>query len=273
MNYESQALQYDRKTGGCTRDIASDIITLIKPITNSSKILDNACGTGIVTLELLKTQPALNDNSNNPKIHAVDLSKPMTDILRGRIDDRGYSSVVEVGVMDAQKLVFQDSIFTHSFTNMGIFMFPDPLKGAQEIYRTLKKGGSATVSIWKSLGYLPALHEIQNAISPGEKPFEVPLKKEWHEKETLAEVLQTAGFDNVEIYEKPARYRGSDIHDLASLLKESFYSHLTKSWSPEQTEKWDAAVLEVLKNPKIAQHGDDGSVSLPMVAWVAVATK
>ncbi|ORX92512.1 S-adenosyl-L-methionine-dependent methyltransferase [Basidiobolus meristosporus CBS 931.73] len=272
IDYDTQATLYERLTGGCTRDVASEMIALSEPVDNSSKVLDNACGTGILTLELLEAYPTLCDGATNPIIHSVDISKPMTSLLQARVAARKCSAV-EIGVMDAQKLDFEEDTFTHSFTNFGIFLFPDPLKGAQEIHRTLKKGGTAVVSTWKYYGYLPILHGIQKAICPSEQLFEVPVSKEWQKPETLRELLQKVGFQDVEVHEKQARSKAKDIHALASTLKDGFYKTLTKSWTAGQAERWDEVMLNVLKQSCVVQYESDGTVALPMIAWVAVATK
>jgi ubiquinone/menaquinone biosynthesis C-methylase UbiE len=44
----------------------------------------------------------------------------------------------------------KDEMFTHSITCMGVFAFPDPVKGVREIYRTLQVGGTAVVTTWKN---------------------------------------------------------------------------------------------------------------------------
>ncbi|ORX93120.1 S-adenosyl-L-methionine-dependent methyltransferase, partial [Basidiobolus meristosporus CBS 931.73] len=197
VNFDTEAPQYDQVMGGCTRNVAPHLIALSKPITKSSKILDDCCGTGMVTVELLETCPLLHEDSKTAKIHAVDLSKPMTDILRGRLAERNWSNLVEVGVMNGQDLGFEADTFTHCFMNMAIFLFPDPLKGLKEVHRTLKKGGSFAMSTWKYLGYVPILNAVQKAISPSDKLFESPLDQKWEAQETLQEFLPIAGFGNV----------------------------------------------------------------------------
>jgi hypothetical protein len=46
---------YERMTGGCTREVAKFLLTLDPQVNSSSLILDNACGTGLVTEEFSGT--------------------------------------------------------------------------------------------------------------------------------------------------------------------------------------------------------------------------
>lgn len=61
---------------------------------------------------------------------------------------------VEETVMPDQSLTFPDSYFTHSFTNFFITHLDenhDP--AAKQVYRTLKQGGKAIVSIWAATAH------------------------------------------------------------------------------------------------------------------------
>ncbi|KLP07947.1 uncharacterized protein Y057_12883 [Fusarium fujikuroi] len=67
------AEKHEATTGGVTRELANHTISSIaalKPLTSDSKILDNACGTGIVTVIILKS-------GINPEIHTFDVAENM----------------------------------------------------------------------------------------------------------------------------------------------------------------------------------------------------
>ncbi|SCN89795.1 uncharacterized protein FFB20_08567 [Fusarium fujikuroi] len=74
------AEKHEATTGGVTRELANHTISSIaalKPLTSDSKILDNACGTGIVTVIILKS-------GINPEIHTFDVAENMVSIARER---------------------------------------------------------------------------------------------------------------------------------------------------------------------------------------------
>ena len=71
-------------------------------------------------------------------------------------------------------------MFDVSVTNMGIFYFPDLIRGAREIYWTLKPGGRAAVTTWKSSGIAPVFYAVQEAIEPATPIVDNPLEKWEH---------------------------------------------------------------------------------------------
>jgi ubiquinone/menaquinone biosynthesis C-methylase UbiE len=60
----------------------------------------------------------------------------------------------------------KDEMFTHSITCMGVFAFPDPVKGIREIHRMLQIGGIAVVTTWKDQGFMNFMHRVQRAVRP-----------------------------------------------------------------------------------------------------------
>ncbi|KAF5717574.1 ubiquinone menaquinone biosynthesis methyltransferase ubiE [Fusarium mundagurra] len=128
--FNKTAEKYEAATGGATRELAHHAISSIaalKPLTSESKILDNVCGTGIVTDSILKS-------GIQPEIHAVDVAENMIRIARERFSSHPN---VHTAVMRGEELSFPDDIFTHSITNLGLMYFTDASKGAREIARTL----------------------------------------------------------------------------------------------------------------------------------------
>ena len=79
-------------------------------------------------------------------------------------------------VMDGQDSRFQDGLFDINVTNLGIFFFPDPVKGTKEIYRTLKPGGKAAVTTCKFSGMSPVFYAVQEVIQPAKPITQNPLE-------------------------------------------------------------------------------------------------
>jgi len=95
-------------------------------------ILDIACGTGDLAIELLKRIP-------DAKITGIDLAKPMLEIFQQKIDQRKASITIAEG--DVESLLFEDNSFdavtigfaTRNFTRLDVAF--------KEIARVLKPGG------------------------------------------------------------------------------------------------------------------------------------
>jgi SAM-dependent methyltransferase len=177
---------YEMGTGGCTRELARSILKLpqLSSLLNNTAdavLLDNACGSGIVSEEvLLQLEAAGGTDVQPPTIHVVDAAPNMVAIAQAKLSSMIESKRLVSAVMPGEKLDYDDSTFTHSITNMGLMFFPDPVAGANEIYRTLAPGGVAIVTTWADLGYLDnVIRPAQKSARPQDTPYEVPIPSAW----------------------------------------------------------------------------------------------
>jgi ubiquinone/menaquinone biosynthesis C-methylase UbiE len=268
-HFDKVSASYERVTGGCTREVAQFLLTLPPTVDTSSVVLDNACGTGIITEEILERFPT----SSKPKVYAADLAPSMVSSLSTKAASKGWvngeDGLVEASVMDAEELTFPDNMFTHSYTNLGILFLKNPEKGASHIYRTLQPGGTAFVTTWSKLGYLSPVRRAQKAVRPDSTPWELPIGEEWFTEEKLRQVLESGGFKggNIQIQTRTVSYRGRDLDDLVDIMEAAFSSAITGGWSEEDRAKLPAALRESLSDVEKA------NASIEMVAYVAVARK
>ncbi|KAL8721633.1 MAG: hypothetical protein Q9225_001722 [Loekoesia sp. 1 TL-2023] len=268
-NSKAGAASYEQRTLECSRDIAKHLIFAAPQVAAGSRVLDNACGTGIVTSELLKTYTDLH-------IDAVDFSDGMMDVIRPMVQQQGWTDRVTIAKMNGMDLKLEDGIFDVSFTNFAIFFFPDPSKGVKELYRTLKPGGTAALSAWQYFGWLPVLHEIQRWVKPDDPPFAVPMLEKWHKKETMVETLKAGGFlgSKIRMSLQEVMYLDDNIEELAGSLTGLMEPMMKGVWDLEGLGGMRGALLRVLET-----QGDrflvkkDGKVGLKLVAWLALATK
>ena len=269
--FDKASSTYERFTGGCTRDVAKFLLAQSPIVDPSSVVLDNACGTGIITQEILQNFSTI--GSPRPKIRAVDIAPSMISNLTNVASQRGWmggvDGLLESSTMDAQELTFPDNTFTHSYTNFGIFFVPEPEKAAAHIYRTLQPGGRAYVTSWSKLGYLPAMQSAQSAVRPDTPPFEIPIDKEWFHQKKLQQVLESGGFDaaKMAIQKMQVFFRGENLDDLVDILKLAFSKFSTEDWDDEEKEKWCLALRESLTEEQKA------SARIEMEAFVAIAEK
>jgi ubiquinone/menaquinone biosynthesis C-methylase UbiE len=152
--HSAHSNNYDKMAGNSTSSIAELALTDPRftsfPITPSSYILDNACGTGIVT-SLIKSQHP------DARILGTDLAPGMIETFKSKAQKEGWKSV-EARVADTTKLEgVEDGVFTHVVTNFGFMPGTEgnagPQKTASEIWRVLGEGGAAVVTTWA--GMLP----------------------------------------------------------------------------------------------------------------------
>ena len=266
---------YERLTGGCTRDAAQFVLQLsaeIAAIDSSSVVLDNACGTGIITEEILTNL----DPENRPKIHAADGSPNMVSILEDKAERGGWKNkkengggLVQTSVEAGEELSYPDDTFTHSYTNLGILFFTDPEKGAAQIYRTLKPRGTAFVTTWGKLGYLPTIQKAQKIVRPNDKPWRPPVDEDWFTKDKLRNVLGKGGFDPNKIQIRTCRcsYRAEDLNGLLDILKGSFSKTTTEGWAEDERELFNNSLEGALSEE------EKRTASIEMIGLVAVAQK
>lgn len=117
------------------------------PVTPESNILDNACGTGLVS-EIMKTHyPSV-------PITGVDLAPGMIDVYNSKAQKQAWKNV-QSKIQDVRHLdLCQNEEFSHVLTNFGFAPNTNDLEGpgksAKEMFRVLKRGGVAVVTIWYS---------------------------------------------------------------------------------------------------------------------------
>ncbi|KAF5692055.1 ubiquinone menaquinone biosynthesis methyltransferase ubiE [Fusarium denticulatum] len=250
-HFNKTAEKYEATTGGATRELAHHAISSIaalKPLTSESKILDNACGTGIVTDIILKS-------GIKPEIHAVDVAENMVRIARERFSS--YSNV-HTTVMSGEELSFPDETFTHSITNLGLMYFTDAGKGAREIARTLKPDGVAVVTGWTVMGHIRIIQEVQAQIRPDDAPFKPPVADIWLDPEHTKAVLSNAGLD-VQTSAIDVHLGGETAEGVADLLFHGFGSKVFPSWSVEEQNKGAEVMKKIVRERAVPFTRPSGS--------------
>ena len=267
--FVSVIASYEHRIGHACRAVANHVPALLKGLPPSPIILDNACGTGAVTDELLRVFPSA-------KFYAADVVPPMVQAMKANVAalPRLRNSVIAVEIMDGQALQYKNDFFDVSVTNFGIFFFSDPVLGAKEIYRTLKPGGFAVVTVWKDFGFKPLLWEVQKRVKPVNPLAELPVMEAWCDGKLLVKTLEGGGFTAVEMKEVTEGMWGFSTEDLKAVLLENFAALVSPSWTDEEKSKLPRITTEVLKEMKseyCLQLAD--KIGVPMTAWIAVCRK
>jgi len=268
---------YEHRIGHATRAIASHLPSLLSnkfppnPNGDPPTILDNACGTGAVTDQLLKVLPSA-------RIYASDAIPPMIESFKALRDtnEKWKKNIIDVAVMDGQELRYEKNFFDIDIMNFGIFFFPDPVKGAREVYRTLKPGGVAIITVWKEFGFKPILWEVQKRVNPVNPLTELPLMEPWTDGELLKTTMKEGGFADTDIEMKIIEERmwGTGLEDFQKVLLENFEAMVARSWSGEEKARLATVIAEVLGDSEAefcVRAGEE--IGVPMVAWAAVCTK
>ncbi|MCJ1291117.1 hypothetical protein MMC34_002660 [Xylographa carneopallida] len=261
---------YEHRIGHACRAVASHLPPLLRsfPATGGS-VLDNACGTGAATQEFLKVYPSA-------QVSAADVVPPMVQSFKAIIaaDPALAAQVKDLRLENSEDLTYVDNTFDAVLTNFGIFFFTDPVAGAKQIYRTLKPGGTAVVTLWKTFGFKPILWEVQERVKPAAPLTELPLMEPWRDPKMLEKVLKDGGFRSVEFSVVKEGMWGKNKADFVTVLLENFGAMVARNWTNEEKAKLAPVTSQVIDEMQDKFCITNGmKVGCMMEAWAAVCTK
>jgi ubiquinone/menaquinone biosynthesis C-methylase UbiE len=110
-------------------------------LTPGGRVLDVACGTGLVTFSAAEAVGA--DGS----VVASDLSEVMVAEVAEKARGGGFGQVTAAR-MDAEALDLPDGSFDVVLCALGLMYVPNPLAALLECFRVLRPGGRAVVAVW-----------------------------------------------------------------------------------------------------------------------------
>jgi hypothetical protein len=230
---------------------------------------DNACGAGAMTASIMSTSP--------PKLHidATDLNPQFVQGTGILAKEKGWP--VFAATMSAQELTFPNERFTHSFTAFAFHCIGDHDLAAKQIYRTIKTGGTAVVSVWVYMPHVAALQHAHWRTRGRDGPMPTLLPLEDYQEKDLRAALVAGGFDDDKIKTVEKDFHVA-IPDLArwSQLAWSYLGTLPSGWSQNDEDKWDEAVNDITEQMRSGDGistNERGETVLRMVACIAVATK
>jgi len=212
-------------------------------------------------------EQAANAGISPPEIYATDYSVNMIKVTQEAIDENNLRTVT-AQVMDGTEITFDDDTFTHSITNFGIFGFPDFEAGSKHIHRTLKSGGVAAVTVWKRAGNIEFVNKVLKRINPDAKDF-WPITEDWSPEAKLRGVMIAGGFEEgkMAISEYEVRWRIKNKDDALEQFNSPFWTLAKAELTDSQMERWNDTCWDTLVEDGRLETG------IPMVAWIALATK
>lgn len=156
------------------------------------RVLETACGTGIVTERLLARL------AGQGGLVATDLNEPMLAYAAAKL---GGAARVEWRPADATKLPFDDRSFDTVVCQFGLMFFPDKAAGMREAFRVLRPGGRFLLSVWDRLEDNPVAritHETVATFFPSDPPQFYTVPFSLHDLEVVRRLLDGAGFKDVQ---------------------------------------------------------------------------
>ena len=160
-------------------------------IKDGDKIIDIACGTGLVSF------PAAELAGENGSVMANDISDKMVAMGTAIAKERNLSNI-NFQRMDAEELDVEDHSYDIALCALGLMYFPDPLKAMKEMHRSIKPGGHAVVAVWgqrKNCGWAEVFEIVDRRVASEVCPMFFNLGNEG----TLQKYMSAGGFKNISV--------------------------------------------------------------------------
>jgi ubiquinone/menaquinone biosynthesis C-methylase UbiE len=203
---------YDDNLGPVLFDPYADDLSHRVAASGLQDVLEMACGTGILTRQLLKNLPPAT------RIVATDLSVDMVDYARRKL---GPSERVEWRHGDAMQLPFPNASFDAVVCQFGWMFMPDKTVAAREVLRVLRPGGTFWFNVWDSLSQNDLPRVVQAALEerfPVDPPQFLPFAFGYHRRHIITAALEAAGFSRVSLVEVAKRGTTAPVRQVATGL-------------------------------------------------------
>ena len=184
---------YERYLSSLLFDPFADDLVGRLPVHDGMRILEVACGTGIVTRRLVAKL------AGRGTIVATDLNEAMFAHARTRLPGPGDATWRHA---DGTSLPFETRSFDAVVCQFGVMFFSDKAAGAREAFRVLKPGGLYLFNVWDALEHNPVprlTHETIAGFFPKDPPQFYAVPFSYHDVTAIESLLREAGFEAVRV--------------------------------------------------------------------------
>ena len=200
---------YDRYLGPVLFEpYAADLVSRL-PTGDGLRVLEIACGTGILTRRLRGALP------DSAIVVATDLNEPMTVHARAAVPAPG----IIWKQANAQALAFDDGVFDVVVCQFGFMFLPDKVQGFREARRVLCSNGVLLASVWHSMEANPAIgaiHAMLARLFPADPPRFIETPYGYHDAERIRADMAEAGWNDVQLEDVWLQGLGPSAADFAA---------------------------------------------------------
>lgn len=167
---------------------AQDLMLKVADLQPGERVLDIACGTGLVTFR------AADAVGREGFVAASDISEDMVAAVAAAAASRGVNG--DFRRMDAEVLEYPDASFDVVLCGLGLMYVAEPPKALTEMRRVLRPGGRASAAVWgarKNCGWA----EIFPIVEARTASDVCPMFFAMGTGGAMAEAFRSAGFTDV----------------------------------------------------------------------------
>ncbi|KAJ5554933.1 hypothetical protein N7461_003403 [Penicillium sp. DV-2018c] len=264
-----------------TRTFAESLVDQSKICTESKAnpdqplvILDNACGTGVVSSVL---NIKVNETAKKRwKLTCGDIAPAVLAYTEQRMQEEGWVNA-ETKVLDAQKPDLPSDSYTHIFSSFVYMALPESIRALDETVRMLQPGGTIAFSTWIEPGWVSVARRAIESM-PGNLPFPKVEKVvtgmsdgHWNSESWIKAQLEERGLQEINVCVEKDRLTltPSIFLEMTMLILPIM---LTSVWTEEQRKKNADNVRPALERYLKNTFGD-GDIETEWVAILSTARK
>ena len=183
---------YDRHLGPALFEPYALDLAARLPGGDGVRVLEVACGSGIVTRRLREALPV------GATLVATDLNEAMVEYARAAVPEPG----IEWRAADAQALPFEDSSFDAVVCQFGLMFLPDKVQGFREARRVLRPGGVLLANVWRPLDVNPVPEVVDASLVelwPDDPPRFLHVPHGYGDPDRIRADMTAAGWDHVRL--------------------------------------------------------------------------
>jgi SAM-dependent methyltransferase len=177
------------------------------------RVLDIGCGTGVTTAPYARAVgPA-------GHVTGIDISQPMLDAARQRIEREGLGNVTLL-LADAQVHPFPSETFDLLTSRLGVMFFADPFAAFANLIGALRRGGRLCMAVWAPISesthwQIPYGIAVRHLGEPAPRPRHAPGPHAFGDRDYLRRILESAGFADIGIQPRDFHVRGDTARAMA----------------------------------------------------------
>ncbi len=242
---------------------AKDIVKRSE-LKKSDRILDLACGTGIVARTVSEFLGA------SKQITGVDVNEI---VLKKAIEIASNKSLsIEYIKTNVNKLPFPDESFDLVLCQQGLQYFPDKLLSLKEVNRILSKKGRVVFSVWSTIDHSPFYKTLYRALEEYIGIDAASILSSAYileDPENIREMFENTGFKdiNIRLVIKQMRYKSLDEFLYGGLAASPFAKDILALDESKRNEMF------LMIKESISDYIDDYGLAAPMESYVVSAVR